>query len=50
MLFRSTKLHDYFGRGGNEVLHRLRALRDRVLDAEPARQQAYAADHTEEGA
>ena len=45
-----TKLHDYFGRGGNEVLHRLRALRDRVLDAEPARQQAYAADHTEEGA
>ena len=40
-----TRLHDYFGRGGNEVLHRLRALRDRVLDAEPARQQAYAADH-----
>ena len=30
-------LHDYFGRGGNEVLHRLRALRDRVLDAGPAR-------------
>ncbi|HYY19022.1 MAG TPA: ribulokinase, partial [Streptosporangiaceae bacterium] len=28
-------LHDYFGRGGNEVLHRLRALRDRVLDAGP---------------
>ena len=24
-------LHDYFGRGANEVLHRLRALRDRVL-------------------
>ncbi len=24
-------LHDYFGRGGNEVLHRLRAVRDRVL-------------------
>ena len=23
------RLHDYFGRGGNEVLHRLRALRDR---------------------
>jgi L-ribulokinase len=23
-------LHDYFGRGANEVLHRLRALRDRV--------------------
>ncbi len=24
-------LHDYFGRGGNEVLHRLRALRQRTL-------------------
>ncbi|HLH60005.1 MAG TPA: ribulokinase [Streptosporangiaceae bacterium] len=24
-------LHDYFGRGGNDVMHRLRALRDRVL-------------------
>jgi L-ribulokinase len=23
-------LHDYFGRGANEVMHRLRALRDRV--------------------
>ena len=45
-----VRLHDYFGRGGNEVMHRLRALRDRVLAAEPARQQAYAADHTEEGA
>ena len=47
-----TRLHDYFGRGGNQVLHRLRALRDRVLDAEPGRQQAYAADHdhAEEGA
>ncbi len=26
-------LHDYFGRGGNEVMHRLREIRDRVLDA-----------------
>jgi L-ribulokinase len=24
-------LHDYFGRGANEVLHRLRAIRDRAL-------------------
>jgi L-ribulokinase len=24
-------LHDYFGRGGNEVMHQLRDLRDRVL-------------------
>ena len=29
-------LHDYFGRGGNEVMHRLRALRDRVLAARTA--------------
>ncbi len=26
-----VRLHDYFGRGSNEVMHRLRALRDRVL-------------------
>ncbi len=26
-------LHDYFGRGGNEVMHRLRALRDRAAGA-----------------
>jgi L-ribulokinase len=44
-----TKLHDYFGQGGNKVLHRLRALRDRVLDAEPGRREAFTADHTEEG-
>ena len=25
-----TTLHDYFGRGAKQVLHRLRALRDRV--------------------
>jgi L-ribulokinase len=25
-------LHDYFGRGANEVLHRLRTLRDQVRD------------------
>ncbi len=29
-------LHDYFGRGANEVMHRLRALRDRVLAAKTA--------------
>jgi L-ribulokinase len=28
-------LHDYFGRGGNDVLHRLRALRDRILERGP---------------
>ena len=25
------RLHDYFGRGSNEVMHRLRAIRDRSL-------------------
>jgi L-ribulokinase len=29
-------LHDYFGRGTNEVMHRLRALRNRVQAGEPA--------------
>jgi L-ribulokinase len=29
-----TALQDYFGRGANEVMHRLRALRDRVLATE----------------
>jgi len=29
-----TRLHDYFGRGGNEVMHRLRGIRDRVVGAE----------------
>ncbi len=28
-------LHDYFGRGGNEVMHRLRGVRDRVVAAAP---------------
>ncbi|HEY3956526.1 MAG TPA: ribulokinase [Streptosporangiaceae bacterium] len=31
------RLHDYFGRGGNEVMHRLRALRDRVRATEKGR-------------
>jgi len=31
-----VRLHDYFGRGANEVMHRLRDLRDRVLkDGQP---------------
>ena len=28
-----VQLHDYFGRGANQVMHRLRALRDRVRKA-----------------
>jgi len=26
-----VRLHDYFGRGANQVMHRLRAIRDRAL-------------------
>jgi L-ribulokinase len=29
-------LHDYFGRGANEVMHRLRGVRDRVLSSAAA--------------
>jgi L-ribulokinase len=32
-------LHDHFGRGGNEVMHRLRAIRDRVAAREEAARQ-----------
>jgi L-ribulokinase len=28
-----VRLHDYFGRGANEVMHRLRAIRDRAWQA-----------------
>jgi hypothetical protein len=27
------RLHDYFGRGGNEVMRRLKALRERASEA-----------------
>jgi L-ribulokinase len=30
-----VRLHDYFGRGANPVMHRLRAIRDRALAKEP---------------
>ncbi|HEY6478490.1 MAG TPA: ribulokinase [Streptosporangiaceae bacterium] len=30
-----VRLHDYFGRGANPVMHRLRAIRDRALASEP---------------
>jgi L-ribulokinase len=34
------RLHDYFGRGANQVMHRLRAIRDRALTGlEPARRE-----------
>jgi L-ribulokinase len=35
-----VRLHDYFGRGANEVLHRLRALRDRTHGAAAAKTAA----------
>ncbi len=38
-----VRLHDYFGRGPNEVMHRLRALRDRVLATEPGASEPGAA-------
>jgi hypothetical protein len=31
VLPQSRKLHDYFGRGDNEVMHALRSLRQRAL-------------------
>jgi L-ribulokinase len=31
-----VRLHDYFGRGANDVMHRLRALRDEVRGSEAA--------------
>jgi L-ribulokinase len=34
-----VRLHDYFGRGGNQAMHRLRALRDRELSRRAAAQQ-----------
>ena len=37
-------LHDYFGRGGNEVMHRLRGIRDRVLAARQADPATSSAD------
>jgi L-ribulokinase len=36
-------LHDYFGRGANEVMHRLRALRDAQPHPDPAGNDAAAA-------
>ncbi|MGH3409462.1 MAG: hypothetical protein ACRDRJ_44265, partial [Streptosporangiaceae bacterium] len=45
------RLHDYFGRGPNEVMHRLRAIRDRVLaqhpDATEHVQEPQAAEHVQ---
>jgi L-ribulokinase len=37
-----VRLHDYFGRGTNEVLHRLRVLRDKVLRDESVKPGAVA--------
>jgi hypothetical protein len=42
-----VRLHDYFGRGPNEVMHRLRALRDRVLAAGPGGTELAAIEASE---
>jgi L-ribulokinase len=42
-----VRLHDYFGRGPNEVMHRLRALRDRALAAGPGGTELAAAEASE---
>jgi L-ribulokinase len=44
-----VRLHDYFGRGANEVMHRLRALRDRVLAAETSAPETSAAETSAPG-
>lgn len=43
-----VRLHDYLGRGANDVLRRLRALRDRVL-GEHSSQGPSHADATLDG-
>jgi L-ribulokinase len=42
-------LHDYFGRGANDVLHRLRDLRDRVLRAHVTGDRAVAGPNLRDG-
>jgi L-ribulokinase len=39
-----VRLHDYFGRGANEVLHRLRAIRDQALAGRRAAEPALRAE------
>jgi L-ribulokinase len=42
-----VRLHDYFGRGANEVMHRLRAIRDRVLAQGPGRLAAASQERSQ---
>jgi L-ribulokinase len=44
-----VRLHDYFGRGANDVMHRLRALRDEVNSAQATPDQPRAADDDRAG-
>jgi L-ribulokinase len=39
-----VRLHDYFGRGENKAMYRLRAIRDRVLSERPEEGKREAAD------
>jgi L-ribulokinase len=41
-----VRLHDYFGRGANEVMHRLRTIRDRVL-ADPGCEKAASEERSQ---
>ncbi|HEY5555049.1 MAG TPA: FGGY-family carbohydrate kinase, partial [Cellulomonas sp.] len=45
-----TLLHDYFGRGPNDVMHRLRAIRRAATSAETARVAGSEATETAIGA
>jgi L-ribulokinase len=42
-----VRLHDYFGRGANEVMHRLRAIRDGVLAQGPGRLAAASQERSQ---
>jgi L-ribulokinase len=39
-----VRLHDYFGRGENKAMYRLRAIRDRALSERPEEGKREAAD------
>ena len=44
-----VRLHDYFGRGANQVMHRLRAIRDRVRKAAAPRKRPRGRQEHEHG-
>jgi L-ribulokinase len=44
-----ARLYDYFGRGGNEVMHTLRGIRDRARTPKPARRPRESQEHEPSG-